>query len=488
MSRARRSSCSSDLARVALGIGLGVGLVASTWSSSALAQCVRPTDPAGYGGRAYGADAASSFDSARIRVWYTRTGPNAVRVASTRPDEVPDDVAEVSAIAEGALSSYAAAGFRAPLADDDLACGSNGGDGRLDLYLVDFAAADGTTVAERCQRSGKANACASFMMVEARMDQRYATAGEGYRTVVPHELFHAVQNAYDAELDRFFSEGTAQLLTKRIYPALPDLERFLPQFFAETSRSLDSPGGGVTAGFLYGSAVWPLFLSKTYGEPIVRRVLEAQASGGGPVLDATARVLTEDESSLGAAFLTFATWNSSTGKRAATGGYDDAARYPQVKVVDLPEGGAGVLSGLGAFYYRVAVDAPRSVKLEADPARVGATLVPVVDGRAVLADAKPLPHDLASGEAIVVVAGLTTAKSDARFAITLADPIVVSPSPTTPTPAPEPPATADAEASGGCIMHGMPGDDHEAITPFVGALCAALYAVCRARRREKARS
>ncbi len=469
-------------------MAFGLGLVASAWSAPALAQCVRPTDPAGYGGRAYGADAATSFDSMRIRVWYTTTGPHAVRADSTRPDEVPDDVAEVSAIAEGALSSYAAAGFRAPLADDDLACGSNGGDGRLDLYLVDFAAADGTTVAERCKKAGKVTACASFMMVEARMDQRYATAGEGFRTVVPHELFHAVQNAYDAELDRFFSEGTAQLLTKRIYPALPDLERFLPQFFAETSRSLDSPGGGVTAGFLYGSAVWPLFLSKSYGEPIVRRVLEAQASGSGPVLDATARVLAEDGSSLGAAFLTFATWNTSTGKRAAAGGYDDAARYPQVKVTALPEGGAGVLSGLGAFYYSLAVDAPRSVKLEADPARVGATLVPLVDGRAVLAEARPLPHDLASGEAIVVVAGLTTAKSDARFAITLVDPVVA---PTTPSPAkpgPEPTAPALTEEPGGCMTHGIPSDDREAITPFVVALCAALYAVCRARRREKARS
>jgi len=399
-----------------------------------------------------------------------------VRVASTRADDVPDDVAEASTIAEEALTSYAAAGYRAPLADDDGTCGSNGGDGRLDLYLVDFAAADGSTVTERCRRVGKGTACASFMMVEARMDLRYPSAREGLRTVVPHELFHAVQNAYDAELDRFFSEGTAQLVTKRLYPELADLERHLPAFFAETSRPLDAPGGGVTAGFLYGSAVWPMFLSRSYGDTFVRRALESQAAGGGPALDATARVLSEDATTLGAAFTTFATWNVATGKRAGAGGYDDAARYPLAKVTELPAGGEGLLSGLAALYFHVAVDEERGLRLDADPARVGATWVPLEDGKAVLARAAAAPTNV-TGEGIVVVTGLTPAKSDARFTVVLGAPTAPpAPAPSAPAPSAPAPSTPEDAAEGGCTMHGFSGHERTGVVGLALALAAAIRA------------
>jgi hypothetical protein len=169
--------------------------------------CARPTDPEGYAGYSYDTGTPTFFDTATVRVWYVTSGKHSVRPATSRGDGVPDDVARVGEVTENALHNYAAMGYRAPLTDEDPSCGSNGGDGRLDVYLVHFTAADGTTVAERCTTSSAAVQCASFILAEANFQGRYPTVDEGIRTVLPHEAFHAVQNAYDAELDRFWAEG-----------------------------------------------------------------------------------------------------------------------------------------------------------------------------------------------------------------------------------------------------------------------------------------
>lgn len=190
-------------------------------------DCVRPTDPQGFAGYRYDDATPAHFDTENVRVWYASSGKHSVRTASTRDDGVPDDVARVGAVTEDALARYAAMGYRPPVSDADPTCGSNGGDGRLDVYLVHFTAADGMTVAERCVPSNGGTPCASFIFAEANFAGRYATADEGIRTVLPHETFHAVQNAYDAELDRYWAEGTAQWAAKTLDPSLRDLERFL---------------------------------------------------------------------------------------------------------------------------------------------------------------------------------------------------------------------------------------------------------------------
>src|SRR4029079_13915700 len=105
----------------------------------------------------------------------------------------------------------------------------------------------------------------------------YATPAEGFKTVVAHELFHTVQNAYDSQLDRFWAEGTAQWAMKTVFPELVDFEGQLPAFFKDNTRSLDTQPSGVAAGFLYGSAVWPLFLTLRHGPDTVRLILEKEA-------------------------------------------------------------------------------------------------------------------------------------------------------------------------------------------------------------------
>jgi hypothetical protein len=380
--------------------------------------CARPTDALGYAGTKYAPDAPSSFDSEHVRVWYAVTGPHAVRPGTTRPDGVPDDVVVAAETSEAALAAFSAWGYRAPVPDTDTSCGSNGGDDRLDVYLVAFAAADGTTVADRCARLGLTTRCSSFVLAEARMDRRYPTATEGFRTVLPHELFHAVQNAYDAELDRFWAEGTAQWATKRLHPELDDLERHLPAFFAEPSRSLDTRPGGVTASYLYGAAIWPIFLTVRHGDDFVRLALDEESSRGGTSLSATGRVLEKAGSNLSDALVGFATWNASTGSRSSAESYPDAASYPTMNLGRYPEEANGILSGASSAYLSVHADRPAELSLECDPSRLVGVLVPVERGRAMVDRATRLPVHF-EGEGIVVVVGITTNKSDAAYALSL---------------------------------------------------------------------
>ena len=443
-------------------------LLVTHTASVRAAECTRPTDPGGAGGYEYGDATLSSFGNDQVLVWYTTRGEHAVKSASSRADHVPNDVATVAAVTSDALARYAAMGFRTPLSDS-LApeCGSNGGDARFDVYLMNMRGADGMAVPEsgRCV-SDSPKQCASYLVAKSNYAEYYESAELGIVTVLPHETFHAVQNAYDTDLDRFWAEGSAQWATKVLDPSLTDLERNLPAFFSQSSRSLDAPPSGVTSAFLYGSAIWPVFLSERFGDDIVRSVLEREAQQGEPAISATDAVLRTLQTSLADEFPLFAAWNAATGSRAGSAGYANALHYPEVDVAELANPSSkAITSGLASFYYHTRTDAPMQVLLETDDARNRGLLVPFEQGLPRLDQVAPLPAEL-RGEAIVVVSGVTTNKKDAPFTLSLH-----APSPT----------TRSIEDSGGCALSGLCRAPRLPL-PFA-LLATALFAVaCRGRR------
>ena len=375
----------------------------------------RPTDaghPFAYAGE------PRSFAGTSVRVHWTASGTDAPILATTRADGVPETVAYAAAMGDLALERYAARGFRR--IPSDLGCG---GDDLVDIYLVKFAGADGSTSPE-CGAEG----CSSYVLVDATFRNRgYADAQEGFRTVVSHELFHGVQYAYRASAeDPFWSEGTAQWAMKELHPELQDFERLLPGFFADTSRSIDAPPAGVTATFLYGSAVWPLFLATSYGEATVREIFETTTTGT-KALDAIDQVLRRQGSSLADAYPRFAAWNAGTGALAGTGGYVDAASYPGVKTIELADGISGITSGLGYFVHRGTLTTRTRLSLDTDDARNRGVIVPLEGGKARIDRAASLPAD-AEGEILVIVSGTTTRKTDAPYTLRFKAPPPASPS------------------------------------------------------------
>jgi hypothetical protein len=403
---------------------LGSLLAVLLTSTAAHAQtCLetRPTDPGGSAAFDYGSVEVAFFDSAsgRARVHYALTGTHAPPPAATL-EGVPDAVVAAAEAADEALGVYEELGFEPPLTDRDSPCSSNGDSDAIDIYVANFPSADGQAVHAFCE-PGTPERCAGYVVVEN--DFRgggYEDVTEGMRTVVPHELFHLVQNAYDAGVERWWAEGSAQWAAKKVYPTLRDLERFLPAYFENAWRPLDQPPSGVVAGFIYGAAIWPVFLDHDYSADVVREVYEA-LDGQQSVFEATDAVLQARGSSLAAAHLRFATMNVGTGERAPIGsGYEAAESYPMLEVTALPVAPGASLSevgaGLGSFYYAVESETPLELSLDADPARVAAVLVRLEEGRAQVDEAAPLPATL-EGSAVLIVAGQSLARTDAPFTV-----------------------------------------------------------------------
>lgn len=454
------------------GLAAAIVLFAPLFASGARAEdCSknRPTDPTGVGGYVYeGSPSSYATPEGNARVWWTATGVHAPPLASGRPDGVPDVVVTIGDVLEKSMVGFEKLGFKPALRDGDYpACASNGGDGRVDVYLVLFKGADGMASPERCTATG----CPGFMLVDKNFAARgYKTAREGAETVVAHEYFHLVQNAYAKDMDRFWSEGTAQWATKQVFPHIVDLERFLPDFFDSTARPIDTPPSGVTAGYLYGSAIYPQYLGEKFGADTVKLAMDALAAGKTPALVAIDDALQKKGTTLADDFVTFASWNVATGSRAGQG-YASAAKYPMAKVDELADGADArvedITAGFGARYYAAHDPTARTLVLEADGERLGGVALPLVDGKVLLDKAQPLPARV-EGEAIVVLAGRSSKKTDVRYVLR-AEAIAAE----TPAPAPN-------ESGGGCST----------ARPASGALGAWVFVglvATRATRRRAAR-
>ncbi|RYZ05252.1 MAG: hypothetical protein EOO73_20765 [Myxococcales bacterium] len=410
----------------------------------------------------YGGADRAFHDSAsgRVRVHFARAGASAPPAESSLEDGVPDAVVVAAQAAEDALAEYERLGYEPPLSDGASPCADNGGSAALDVYLLHFSAADGQAGIDHCEPG--TSRCAGFVLVENDFrGAGYASTEEGVRTVVPHEVFHLVQNAYDADLERWWAEGSAQWAAKQVYPELQDLERFLPAYFDVPWRPLNVPPPGIITNFLYATAIWPVFLEERFGADLVRAVFE-ELNGAEGALPAADRALQARGSSLASEFVQFAAYNAATGRRApVSGGYESAREYPEVPVETLEaRTPTDTASGLGAFYYRVPEASPE-LRLVADPERVAALLLPLKDGQVDLAAAQPLPART-EGEAIVVVAAQTLARTDAPFELVFA-----SPSP-----------TSGAESSG-CSLAAPPGAPGPALLWLVG------FALRRSSRQRK---
>jgi hypothetical protein len=271
-------------------------------------------------------DEVLSFDSEHFRAHYALAGTHAVPAGDDDDSGVPDHVEDLLAIYEAVYAHNVEVGFRVPLSDDGQP--DNGGDGRFDVYLVDFArSADGAYRAERCEGAR----CSGYMVQENDF------AGYGYpsiavanTTLASHEYFHAVQAAYDKDQGAVVAEGTAVWASERFDASLRDLEGFAYGYLDNASTPLDSGRGGPVDSFSYGAGIFFEFLSERFNDDVVRVMWEAVADDTAPDADwftALNTVLEAEGSSFAAAFTEFSTWTLSTGARARDGeGFESAAQ------------------------------------------------------------------------------------------------------------------------------------------------------------------
>jgi hypothetical protein len=343
------------LARAALALGCaGCAMEASEPISKPAAHVeVRPDTPGGQlQFRFDPGDVVERHDSAggRFRVHFTRSGDNAVPLADTDMDNVPDFVEDVAGVYDEVLAKYLSMGFRPPLDDGDVP--DNGGDDRFDVYLVDFGGVgDGNFQRDTCE-AGNSERCAGFMIQENDFKgYNYPSTKIANRILGSHEFFHAVQAAYDVDQGSVLSEGTAVWATEQFDATLRDFESFLPGYFKNPDRPIDEPLPGPVDAFSYGSAIFFQFLSESYGPGVVRSIWEATENGHGGIanpywLVELDKVLKADANiSFAASFADFARWNLRTGSFALepprrdgsggpilNGGYRRGAGYPRIRI------------------------------------------------------------------------------------------------------------------------------------------------------------
>jgi len=275
-------------------------------------------------------------DGGRVRVHFTRSGPDKVNLQDGDSDGVPDSVKTVADTYEDVLTFFASLGFRSPESDLGTA-GGDGGNDRLDVYLIDFAGnADGAFVRDRCQ-SGT-SVCSGYVAQENDYSgygyPSFATATE---ILSSHELFHAVQAAYDADQGANWGEATAVWASEQYNPDLHDFEWFIEAWFEEPDRAIDQEPIGPVDGYSYGLAIFPQFLSERFEVDLHRIHWERLEDGAGGVDDpqwlaVLADLLeTEYQTSFADAWTEFADWVLRSGHGGPDGTtFAKAAVYPEV--------------------------------------------------------------------------------------------------------------------------------------------------------------
>ncbi len=264
---------------------------------------------------------------------FTRSGMNAVIPTDADGSGVPDYVEQVAVLYDDVLAFYRdELGFRAPLGDATLS-GDNGGDGRFDVYFLDFGGgSDGSFRSDACGLDGaRPGQCVGYMVQENDF------AGYGYpsidyasRVLSSHEFFHAVQAAYDADQGSVIAEGTAVWATETFDPSLDDFEGFVGGFLDHTDRPIDHGLSGPVDPFSYGAALFFEFLDERFDRSIIRQLWEACDTQ--PWLPALDQILMSDyASSFAGAFTELAGWDLFTASYAdPSQSYANGAMYPPV--------------------------------------------------------------------------------------------------------------------------------------------------------------
>jgi MYXO-CTERM domain-containing protein len=437
--------------RVALGLALIVVVVVAG-ASTAAAQ--RPTFGA--------AEQIHPPTGGRVAVHYVTTTADAVPATDAGGNGVPDFVESVAAVAEAALTGYETIGFRLPVSD--AAISDNGGDGRVDIYLKDLQQADGNAAIDTCT----GDICIGHALTENDYAGfSYPSIAEAIETVVTHELFHLVQDAYDRGQPTVWSEGSAVWAVEHLYPTNVDFDRFLGGFLQRTYRPLERGGGGFGDPYPYGAALWPYFIEHSIGAGVMVAVWDACVDTGTDpeFLEAFDAVLPSMSTTTEDVFTEFTRWNLFTRGRAARGGYPDASAWVEVPFESpITAAGEVQIDGLSARYVAVTLGDGGEWWVTARPPAgrtIRAWLVDqaaggIDDGVELVAEGDVLAARFAESaprQHYLVVTGLT------RNTITAAVPIVVEPAP----PLPEDP--------GGCCSTGDSGGDPPwAIVVAVAAL------------------
>ena len=412
----------------------------------------------------------------RVRVHFVTTTADAVLATDADTSGVPDFVEEVAQRGDEVLARLSTAGFRAPLTD-----GTLGGDDRLDLYLKNLAGADGAFEADSC--TDTPFHCVGYVIMENDFaGYSYPSASIGIRVLTSHEIFHAVQEAYDTDQPIAWTEGSAVWAEELIYPEQHDFEDLVSGFLAKPFRPFDRDGAGFGDPYPYGAGLWPYFLEARYSAGIVQAIWErCEDQGSDPTfLTATSDELVARDTTLERAWIEFTRWNARTNVRADATSYPDGQRLALAlrdPAVNAPGSGKVIVEGFSARYLpirsvsttsRITVTGMRSIAVDVVATAGDVTISRVGDDTKTTVHTFDIVPTTPTAELDVIVTGATIGGLQQEVSVAIA---------------PYDPPEQATDAGCGCVSNRP--DAGGALLLAIATLLGRRRSVrrCRARRR-----
>jgi hypothetical protein len=271
-----------------------------------------------------------------VRVHYSVSGPNVTLLDDADKDGLPDFAEEVADTAEAVLDFYVSEGFRLPVSEAEMGLGALGGSPAFDFYLVDFGGdADGMFSMDAC--TSEPNHCSGFMVMENDFaGYGYSNLGSAIRTLTSHELFHAVQMAYESGSPIWYTEGSAVWAERQFDPESEDFIWFASAYLEDAGRSIDEPPSGPVPAFAYATCLFWEFLSIRLGTDYNLDLQESLEWNGDlpDTLVAAIDGIAAEGSDIAQEWPVFADWNLATGRRAGkTESYDFASQITGIEPV-----------------------------------------------------------------------------------------------------------------------------------------------------------
>jgi hypothetical protein len=267
-------------------------------------------------------------------------------------------------------------GYAPPLPDAESP--TNGGDARLDVYLVDIGRSGYFGYCTTDDPNGWITTRVSAYCV---LDDDFAdpvlqvpVPAVGLHVTAAHEFFHAVQFGHDWLEDLWFMEGTAVWMEDEVYDGANDLLRYLGERSPLGRPEVPLDAGH--AGYEYGAWLFWRYLSEHHGPGIVRSAWKRAVGDDAYSLRATRRALAARGSGLTTAFAGFGSAN-----RTPRSSYREGILYPRAAAAAVHFLGAGS-PGTGWLGLRVAHLATKTVALRPRaPVGTGPLRLEVAAGR-----------------------------------------------------------------------------------------------------------
>ncbi|MCX7759373.1 MAG: hypothetical protein N2169_07210 [bacterium] len=292
-------------------------------------------------------------------------------------DATTQEWAESTAsIAEYCWNFFSSQKWALPPPDFNMGC-----DNKYDIYIYNLGTAfHGVTYAESLYNNPYPDGKTSWIAIRRDSLPRPLSKWDGLRSLISHELAHAVQARYsgventfdgipDSSANNWFYENCAVYIEDIIYD---DVNSLWKSRFIEWYDPLDHPELPISSNlnyYQYCGALWPTFLHEKYNDTIVRKIWEKLGQIAGQNLysgmENSLRIYAN--SSLNEALRIYAIWRFFTGNHADSLHFEEAYNYPtcvyregfssnwSTGELPLPSGPGGMSAIMGIFRPPVAI-------------------------------------------------------------------------------------------------------------------------------------